>query len=273
MDQTQYLKEQAKITASKMVQDITEGNGGHASKFIKELLRDYFKPLYIARGMYGLKDALEKYLNYMENEEGLAGIEYFVGEKATKREDYINKVAEKVQAETDDEEIQEPGSNERTLRNWLMTESSTLEQEQDESNPPFELSWEMLNEMSTISLFEKAIKSDYAVLVAYHKEEAKIAKLKEQVVERLAENITEWSHIKFDQPRNNERGVQLYVGNRNEALRGLMRNYDVHKALHRKIRKIDTWGKVSLLGDEQPVGTGICRNNKVKSSHGHGYML
>ncbi|KAG1244870.1 hypothetical protein G6F65_021568 [Rhizopus arrhizus] len=90
-----------------------------------------------------------------------------------------------------------------------------------------------------------------------HQEQDKIEKTKQRLIKHFAEDVVEWSHFKFDQPTT-ERGIQLYQANRNEYLRNLLIDYDVYKALQRKIKKLDNWGKIDKLEDELSAREGIC---------------
>ncbi|KAG1034540.1 hypothetical protein G6F43_013392 [Rhizopus delemar] len=254
MDQTQYLREQARITVEKMAKDIQEGNGD-ASGHIKWLLQDYFRPLYVAKRTNGLREGLELYINYMENEEGLKDLEFFIGEETASKEDYIDKLVLKIQQEVDKEELEDMAANpekqEKPIEYGVNYNEDILTELEN-------WSWETPDMKSIVVLYEENIKEEFELLQHYQKEQEKIEHTKEQVLSRMATTIVDWSHIKFEQPRNNEKSVQLYVASRNEALRFLTNGHSIHKALYKKIRKLDAWGRVTVLEDEQAVVAGIC---------------
>ena len=269
MDQTQYLKEQAKITVGKMVKDIQEGNSGNASEHVKWLLKDYFKPLCVAKGERGLREGLELYISYMEHEEGLTNFEFLVGKEITTKQSYIDEVVLKIQQEVDKEELDATtGDPEYNGMPWVPGVNYNEDILWELEN----WSWEATNVKSTISLYEQCIKEDYNLLQYYHKEQEKFTQLKEQMTTRLAETIVDWSHFKFDQPRNNEKSIQVYAASRNEALRYYLDDYMVHKALHKKIRKLDSWGNPSMLEDEQAVVGGICNQEATEDYDKDDYL-
>ncbi|KAG1157405.1 hypothetical protein G6F36_014246 [Rhizopus arrhizus] len=252
MDQTQYLREQAKLTVEKMVKDIQDGDG-NAAEYIKWLLQDYFKPLYVAKGANGLREGLEMYIGFMENEE------------ATTKKDYIDKLVLKIQQEVDKEEfdnmIADPMNNEMPIEYGVNYNEEILTELEN-------WSWETPDMRSIVTLYEENIKEEFELLKHYQKDQEKIEHLKNQVLNRLASTIVDWSHIKFEQPRNNERSVQIYASSRNEALRFLLNGYTVHNSLHKKIKKLDKWGKISVLEDDQTVVAGICdeANNNIDAN-------
>lgn len=268
MDQTKYLKEQARITVEKMAQDIQDGNG-NASGYIKWLLQDYFKSLYVAKGINGLREGLELYINFMENEEGLENFEFFIEEETATKKDYIEKLVLKIQQEVDKEEFEKMLVNQENNGNPIeygvnYNEDILLELE----NWPCRIT----DDKSTISLYEQCIKEDYKCLQYYHKEQEKFTQLKEQVINRLAETIVDWSHFKFGKPRKHEKSIQIYTATRNEALRYHLDDYMTHKALHKKIRKLDSWGNPSMLEDEQAVVGGICNQEATEDYDKDDYL-
>ncbi|KAG0946461.1 hypothetical protein G6F26_013188 [Rhizopus arrhizus] len=267
MDQTQYLREQAKITVEKMAKDIQEGNG-NAADHIKWLLQDYFKPLYVARRTNGLRDGLELYINYMENEEGLKNFEFFIGEEAITKKDYIDKLVLKIQQEVDKEEFEDmianPEKYEKPIEYGVNYNEDILTELEN-------WSWETPDMKPIVVLYEENIKEEFELSQHYQKEQEKFEHIREQVLNRLATTIVDWSHIKFEKPRNNERSIQLYVAARNEALRFVLNGCTIHKNLYKKIRKLDDWGRVSMLEDEQAVVAGICNEDyNINTSNGCG---
>ncbi|KAG0816387.1 hypothetical protein G6F19_012901 [Rhizopus arrhizus] len=263
----ELFQEQAKITVEKMAKDIQEGNG-NAADHIKWLLQDYFKPLYVARRTNGLRDGLELYINYMENEEGLKNFEFFIGEEAITKKDYIDKLVLKIQQEVDKEEFEDmianPEKYEKPIEYGVNYNEDILTELEN-------WSWETPDMKPIVVLYEENIKEEFELSQHYQKEQEKFEHIREQVLNRLATTIVDWSHIKFEKPRNNERSIQLYVAARNEALRFVLNGCTIHKNLYKKIRKLDDWGRVSMLEDEQAVVAGICNEDyNINTSNGCG---
>ncbi|KAG1135324.1 hypothetical protein G6F38_012879 [Rhizopus arrhizus] len=176
MDQTQYLKEQAKITVEKMAKDIQEGNG-NASGHIKWLLQDYFKPLYVAKGTNGLREGLELYINYMENEEGLKDFEFLIEEETATKKDYIDKLVLKIQQEVDKEEfenmIANPAYDEVPIEYGVNYNEEILTELEN-------WSWETPDMKPIVVLYEENIKEEFDLLQFHQKDQEKIEHIKER---------------------------------------------------------------------------------------------
>ncbi|KAG0810159.1 hypothetical protein G6F18_013581 [Rhizopus arrhizus] len=197
-----------------MAKDIQEGNG-NASEHIKWLLQDYFKPLYVARRTNGLREGLELYINYMENEEGLQNFEFLIEEETATKKDYIDKLVLKIQQEVDKEEFEDmianPEKYEKPIEYGVNYNEDILTELEN-------WSWETPDMKPIVVLYEENIKEEFELLKHYQKDQEKIEHLKAHVLNRLAATIVDWCHIKFEKPRKNERSIQIYTSSRNEAL-------------------------------------------------------
>ncbi|KAG1060317.1 hypothetical protein G6F35_016797 [Rhizopus arrhizus] len=177
MDQTEYLKEQARITVEKMAKDIQEGNG-NAADYIKWLLQDYFKPLYVAKRTDGLREGLEMYISFMENEEGLKNFEFFIGEEAITKKDYIDKLVLKIQQEVDKEEFEDmianPEKHEKPIEYGVNYNEDILTELEN-------WSWETPDMKPIVVLYEENIKDEFELSQHYQKEQEKFEHIREQL--------------------------------------------------------------------------------------------
>ena len=96
-----YLKEQASNTVNRMVKDIQEWESGFATDYLKGMLQNYFKSLYMKYWMTKLNEALRIYLDIMERDKGLTNIEFLVHDEVVNKETYIVSVTNKIQIEVE----------------------------------------------------------------------------------------------------------------------------------------------------------------------------
>ncbi|KAG1439800.1 hypothetical protein G6F55_013650 [Rhizopus delemar] len=164
-----------------MIQDIQDQGSGFATDYLKGMLQNYFKPLYMKYGMAKLKEALRTYLDIMEKDQGLTNIEFLVHDEVVDKETYIISVANKIQIEVECYDAEEEDYN----PDAISLPGEDPDQEKNHST-----------EKSTTVLYENCIKEEYAKFVSLHQEQEKIEKTKQRLIKHFAEDVVEWSHFK-----------------------------------------------------------------------------
>ncbi|EIE76608.1 hypothetical protein RO3G_01312 [Rhizopus delemar RA 99-880] len=172
-----------------------------------------------------------------------------------------SEIMEQQEASMNDDEENEQENNEVILDEPLIQNNQSITDD----------SW----------FYELCMSEYYEQYRSLLEQQAMINRQKEIVAKSFAQNVTEWAHLKFKRPGNNQRDIYLYETAKYNQLKTILPNCTVYRTLVTKMKNHDQWGQLmSQTEVGSSLGGGICdavgqvKSFEVKlSSSYHFYIL
>ncbi|KAG0733791.1 hypothetical protein G6F33_013650 [Rhizopus arrhizus] len=210
-----------------------------------DTVENYVKKQYIEQGIEAACQALDNFLIFYENQyknytyqvDGLTVSKYqFIASTITRIE---SEIMEQQEASMVDEEENEEENNEVILDGPLIQNNHSITDD----------SW----------FYELCMAEYYEQYRSLLEQQTMINRQKEIVANNFAQNVTEWAHLKFKKPENNQRDIYLYDTAKYNQLKTILPNCTVYRTLVTKMKNHDQWGQIiSQTEVGSSLGGGIC---------------
>jgi hypothetical protein len=221
---------------------------------VNVLMNSYFKALYDTLGEEHAFDIMHSFLD--KEEQRYRNYYYKVKGNFVTRDVYVQEVMKGYKNETPDTENKPEAifNNEPEEPARFPSPPKTPRLQPTRPELPILSSVSVSSvqvDMGLISMFEGDIIDNYREYQEILREEAFVRRKKESIMRAFAHNVTQWSHLKFCQPRKDAQGIQQYLTYKYEHLRALLSNQSLHRPLLKKLKKYDSWTEMtSMFGDE-----------------------
>ncbi|KAG1438461.1 hypothetical protein G6F56_012632 [Rhizopus delemar] len=193
---------------------------------LADTMEDYVRAINEERGREAAYEALYTFFGVMERKEIMDyKIEGIVVDRAT----YTSYVLNEVLVANDE----------------IQTETIVPNEEMDEvtwNELISQITWTTEEEIAQYELLLTQNFQHYKELVeADHQNNLNRRRLSYQ----LAQNVTAWAHLRFNQPNNSDRrSINTYLADKNRALKFLIPEYSNFRTLTHKLRLADNWGQM-----------------------------
>ncbi|KAG1134593.1 hypothetical protein G6F37_013214 [Rhizopus arrhizus] len=191
-----------------------------------DTVENYVKKQYIEQGIEAACQALDNYLVFYENQ--YKNYTYQFDRLTVSKYQFIASTLTRIESEIMEQQeasmVDEEENNEVILDGPLIQNNHSIT---DDS---------CFYELCMAEYYEK-----YRSLL---EQQTMISRQKEIVTNNFAQNVTEWAHLKFKKPKNNQRDIYLYETAKYNQLKNILPNCTVYRTLFTKMKNHDQWDQV-----------------------------
>ncbi|EIE82967.1 hypothetical protein RO3G_07672 [Rhizopus delemar RA 99-880] len=210
-----------------------------------DTVENYVKKQYVEQGIEATCQALDNFLIFYENQ--YKNYNYQVDGQMVGKYEFItntmarieSEIMEQQEASMNDDEENEQENNEVILDEPLIQNNQSITDD----------SW----------FYKLCMSEYYEQYRSLLEQQAMINRQKKIVAKSFAQNVTEWAHLKFKRPGNNQRDIYLYETAKYNQLKTILPNCTVYRTLVTKMKNHDQWGQLmSQTEVGSSLGGGIC---------------
>lgn len=214
-----------------------------------EIHTNYFKELYKNEGYNSLIVCIDDFLRENECKDDEDVIYLVEGDRANTRWNYAVDCANKIQDQVEaqrmsilDEPI--PDINVVPISPISMIKSSQVSSnviDQSIIDAYLEMDWDFNGSKQAIEMYKIKFTNTFFDYQCVLDQERKLARQKEQLMKQFAEEVNEWSHLKFEKPTQEPGSIQRYLTSKYNQLKSLIPNGRINPNIMRRIKEGDYW--------------------------------
>ena len=104
-----------------------------------------------------------------------------------------------------------------------------------------EMDWEFNGSKQAIEMYKIKFTNTFFDYQCVLDQERRLARQKEQLMKQFAEEVNEWSHLKFEKPTQEPGSIQRYLTSKYNQLKSLIPNGRINPNIMRRIKEGDLW--------------------------------